>query len=174
MKRLILRQTRSALGQRHAGLISLLLALALAGFASVFLQPSERVIEGKAYVVDGDTIRIGENKIRLKGIDAPELSQPCMRAGRPYLCGEKTRDALIGMIISQKVECRLFGRDRYQRQLARCFVNGEDIGAKMVAEGHAVAYGDYRLLEAQARLRSAGIWASEFERPHEWRRRNAF
>lgn len=157
-----------------AGLLSLVFALLLAGCAGILLEPSERVVEGRAYVIDGDTIRLGNEKIRLKGIDAPELDQTCFKGGRPMMCGEKARDVLAGLIINQRVECRLAGRDRYKRQLAHCFVNGEDIGAKLVEDGCAVAYGEYRFQEARARLRSAGIWATDFELPQEWRRTHAF
>lgn len=160
--------------QTVLGLASLGLALLMAACAHLFLEESDRVIAGRAFAIDGDTIRIANSKIRLKGIDAPEMTQSCTRDGHPVLCGEKARDALLGMILNQHVECRVSGRDRYQRQLARCFVDGEDIGARMVAEGGAVAYGDYRLLEAKARLQSRGIWATAFERPQEWRRRNMY
>jgi endonuclease YncB( thermonuclease family) len=42
----------------------------------------------------------------------------------------------------------------------------------MVAEGLAVAFGAYKSEEAQARSARRGLWASEFERPQDWRRRN--
>ncbi|MBZ6076458.1 thermonuclease family protein [Microvirga puerhi] len=169
----IFRQGRLAPKPSWLGsLASLCLAFLLAGIAHLFLERSERVISGHAFAIDGDTIRIGNSKIRLKGIDAPELTQSCIREGRPVLCGEKARDTLLSMILNQNVECRVSGRDRYQRALARCYVNGEDIGARMVEKGCAVAYGDYRLLEAKARLQSLGLWGTEFQRPQQWRRNN--
>ncbi|MCB8820006.1 thermonuclease family protein [Microvirga rosea] len=168
------RQARFGAKSPWFGLASLGLALVLAAVAHQFFEKSDRVVAGRAFAVDGDTIRIGSHKIRLKGIDAPELNQSCIRDGRPVLCGEKARDTLLGMILNQNVECRVAGRDRYQRQLARCYVNGEDIGARMVEEGCAIAYGDYRLLEAKARLQSRGVWGTDFQRPQEWRRNNLF
>ncbi|QFU17045.1 thermonuclease family protein [Microvirga thermotolerans] len=165
---------RSETPRSLLGLSSLVLALLIAACAHLVLEPSGRAVGGRAYALDGDTIRIGESRIRLKGIDAPELDQSCMRGETPVLCGEKARDTLLGLILNQHVECRIAGHDRYQRQLARCYVKGEDIGARMVAEGCAVSYGDYRLLEAKARLQSRGIWATTFERPQEWRRRHLY
>ena len=120
------------------------------------LKPSGRSLEGRAQVTDGDTIRIGEARIRIKGIDAPEMEQRCSRAGRTYACGETARRALIDLVSGETVRCRAAGRDRYQRILARCTVNGRDIGARMVEDGWAVSYGrDYDPEETRARSRSA-------------------
>jgi endonuclease YncB( thermonuclease family) len=157
-----------------SGIQSLIIALALAGGAGLVLKPNSRSLEGRAQVTDGDTIRIGDARIRLKGIDAPEMEQTCSRAGRSYRCGEVARRALIDLVSGENVQCRAAGRDRYQRVLARCTVKGSDIGAHMVEEGWAVSYGrDYDLQEMRAQGRSAGLWAGEFERPQEWRRSRA-
>ncbi|NIX76941.1 thermonuclease family protein [Microvirga terricola] len=155
----------------HRGLASLVLALGLAAGANLLLSPKEPA-EGRAYAVDGDTIRINEMRIRLKGIDAPELEQTCVRAGQPYLCGEEARNALVAILLKQQVECRLSGRDRYRRSLARCTVEGKDIGARLVEEGWAVAYGGYTWEETRARHRAVGLWAGSFDYPREWRRKH--
>lgn len=140
----------------------------------IALKPNGRSLEGRAQVTDGDTIRIGDARIRLKGIDAPEMDQTCSRGGRSYRCGETARRALIDLISGDAVKCNAAGRDRYQRILARCSVQGSDIGARLVEEGWAVSYGrDYNLQETRARSRSAGLWAGEFERPQDWRRSRA-
>nr|WP_281399840.1 thermonuclease family protein [Microvirga zambiensis] len=138
------------------------------------LKPSDRSLEGRAQVTDGDTIRIGEARIRIKGIDAPEMEQRCSRAGRAYACGEASRRALIDLVSGEIVRCRAAGRDRYQRILARCSVNAKDIGARMVEDGWAVSYGrDYDPEEIRARSRSVGLWEGEFERPQDWRREHS-
>jgi len=156
---------------RFGGAQSLVVALALAGGAVVALKPSERALEGRAHVVDGDTINLNDIKIRLKGIDAPEMEQTCSRSGRSYSCGDVARRALIALVSGQIVQCRASGHDRYQRVLARCTVQGNDIGARMVEEGWALSYGrDYESEEARARSRSAGLWSGEFERPQDWRK----
>jgi endonuclease YncB( thermonuclease family) len=149
------------------------LALALAGGVWLVLKPSGRALEGRAQVTDGDTIRIGETRIRLKGVDAPEMEQRCSRSGRSYACGETARQALIGLVSGETVRCRASGRDRYKRVLARCTVDGRDIGAQLVEAGWAVSYGrDYDSEEARAQRRSAGLWEGDFERPQSWRRQH--
>ncbi|MDP8920431.1 MAG: thermonuclease family protein [Pseudomonadota bacterium] len=156
-----------------SGITSLVLALALAGGVWLVLKPSGRALEGRAQVTDGDTIRIGETRIRLKGVDAPEMEQRCSRSGRSYACGETARQALIGLVSGETVRCRASGRDRYKRVLARCTVDGRDIGAQLVEAGWAVSYGrDYDSEEARAQRRSAGLWEGDFERPQSWRRQH--
>jgi endonuclease YncB( thermonuclease family) len=158
---------------RPSGITSLILALALAGGVWLVLKPSGRALEGRAQVTDGDTIRIGETRIRLKGVDAPEMEQRCSRSGRSYACGETARQALIGLVSGETVRCRASGRDRYKRVLARCTVDGRDIGAQLVEAGWAVSYGrDYDSEEARAQRRSAGLWEGDFERPQSWRRQH--
>lgn len=153
------------------GIQSLVFALVLAGAAIGVIQPSDKSLEGRAHVVDGDTLRIGETRIRLKGIDAPEREQACRRSGQAYPCGETARKGLIALVAGKEVRCRSSGRDRYGRVLARCAVEGQDLGARMVEEGHAVSYNrDYDREEARARSRAAGLWSGTFERPQDWRR----
>jgi endonuclease YncB( thermonuclease family) len=159
---------------RSSGIASLVIALALAGGAGLVLKPRGRSLEGRAQVTDGDTKRIGEARIRLKGIDAPEMEQRCSQSGRSYACGETSRRALIDLVSGETVRCRATGRDRYQRILAVCAVNGRDIGARMVEDGWAVSYGrDYDPQENRARSRSAGLWQGEFERPQDWSKEHA-
>lgn len=153
----------------RSGLGPVLLLAALVVSAAVLMKREDSVREGSVRVVDGDSLRLGETEIRLKGIDAPELHQTCERSGRPYRCGESARAALAERIGGRPVHCSVSGRDRYGRDLARCSVGGEDLGAFMVHAGWAVAYGDYAAEEGEARSRQAGLWAGPFERPSEWR-----
>jgi endonuclease YncB( thermonuclease family) len=157
-------------GGWEAGLWSLVLALALAAGASHWFEPKGRAVAGGATVIDGDTLRIAGQAIRLKGVDTPELKQACTRAGRSYPCGRTAREALVAFIDARPVACRPSGRDRYRRLLATCAVSGQDLGAWLVEEGLGVSYGGYRWEEARARLRGAGLWAGTFERPEDWRR----
>ena len=82
------------------------------------------------YVVDGDTLRMGETALRLKGMDAPEMRQSCTRDGASYPCGKAARDALINLVGRRQPQCWITGRDRYGRSLARCSVDGRDIGGE--------------------------------------------
>jgi endonuclease YncB( thermonuclease family) len=157
----------------RGSLASLLVAVALAVASVVLVRPESRPVEGRAVVVDGDSLRLGGADIRLKGIDAPELRQTCRRQGRAYPCGEVARDALAALTSAGPVRCRAAGRDRYGRILARCGAREPDLGAVLVSRGLAVAYGDYAREEAAARARSDGLWAGEFERPDLWRRRRS-
>ena len=160
--------TRSRL--RTSGVLSLLVATGFAGCASLVLTPSGRVLEGRAIATDGDSIRIDSTRIRLKGIDAPELEQRCQRGGKPYSCGEMARDALLSLVLRNQVRCRSAGRDKYKRVLAKCFVGDVDLGSRMVAFGWALGYGDYAPQERAAMAQRAGFWAGSFDTPRDWRR----
>ena len=129
-------------------------------------------LAGYPTVVDGDTLRLNGERIRIVGIDAPETSQTCTDAsGRPWACGRVATQRLQALISGGPVECTAKGRDRYGRTLASCAAGSVgNLGGAMVREGHAVNYGGYPLAEAGARLRQRGLWAGDFERPQDWRR----
>lgn len=126
-------------------------------------------INGIVRVVDGDTLAIGANRIRLRGMDAPELGQECRRGGAPYDCGRHARDVLVAAIDGRPVVCSTRRKDRYGRFVATCYRDDVDLNRLMVEEGWAVASGDYDLAERRARTEGRGIWAGEFERPRDWR-----
>src|SRR5215212_6356801 len=111
----------------HPGLWIALLAII--GALGVLYRPSGREVQGRAYVTDGDSLSLQGVTIRLKGIDAPELHQTCTLDGRAYGCGETARRALEERIAGRNVQCRIEGRDRYRRSLARCQVDRQDLGA---------------------------------------------
>jgi len=136
-------------------------------------------IAGHAYVLDGDTIEVHGRRIRLHGIDAPELQQECRRdAGRkaaPYACGVEAKAALERIIRGNMVLCEPRGRDAYGRVLAACTARSIDIGREMVRQGWAVAYTRYSLAylleEVEARIANRALWAGDFEKPEDWRHR---
>lgn len=128
-------------------------------------------LHGRAYAVDGDTIRLAGQRIRLLGIDAPEREQSCTGAtGEVWACGEAARAAMAKLLAGGGVDCAASERDRYGRPLADCRVGGIDLGRSMVASGMAVADGAYLNEEEAARLAKLGIWAGSFTPPAEWRR----
>ena len=149
------------------GLLATLLLVALA-IGALVLRPTPERLEGAARVVDGDTVDLGGRRLRLAGLDAPELAQTCERAGQVYRCGEAARDALRDLARAG-LTCRTASRDKYGRDLATCEAAGRDVGAVLVSRGLALAFGRYEPEEREARLRSAGVWAGRFERPSEWR-----
>ena len=123
--------------------------------------------------MEPDTIEVQGQRIRLHGIDAPESRQLCFDEGEPWLCGTDATSALRNMIDGRQVTCEELDRDRYKRIVARCMVDGEDLGEWMVLRGWAVAYVyysyEYARAEAIAESRERGIWVGEFEMPWDWR-----
>lgn len=145
------------------------LALSLAA-ALVDDRFRERV-EGGARVIDGDTIELAGRRLRLRGIDAPERDQTCEEPGTKTPCGQVARRKLQSLTAGTSTACRLYGKDRYGRDLADCEARDVFLNAWMVRSGFAVGYGDFVAEEQFARAERAGIWAGDFERPSEWRKR---
>jgi endonuclease YncB( thermonuclease family) len=127
-------------------------------------------------VVDGDTLVIGAEHVRLHGIDAPERDQVCRRAdGSDYDCGHMAAAQLRREIADHVPACAGLYRDRYQREIAICTVDGHDVGDAMVRSGWAIdvpyySGGKYAAAEAEARAAGRGVWAGDFENPAHWRR----
>jgi endonuclease YncB( thermonuclease family) len=126
-------------------------------------------------IADGDTLQIGPERIRLFGIDAPELHQSCNDdRGSRYACGEVAKNALRRHVGDAPVMCVPVDRDQYGRAVARCYINNEDLNRWMVASGWAVAYTqfsrDYVRDEEAARRERRGMWVGEFMLPSRWRR----
>jgi endonuclease YncB( thermonuclease family) len=125
-------------------------------------------------VIDGDTIEIHGQRVRLHGIDAMESRQLCWNGKRRrYACGREAALTLDDFIGDSVIACESRGHDRYGRIVARCSVRGEDLGAWMVESGHALAYRqysrDYVKQEQGARKGKQGVWKGKFVKPWEWR-----
>ncbi|WP_421913046.1 thermonuclease family protein [Mesorhizobium sp.] len=128
-----------------------------------------RNTQGAAIVADGDSITLGGERIRLRGIDAPEYSQTCRKEGADYPCGKLARQSLVRLIAGGPVSCSGWQRDRYGRLLGDCKAGGVDLNRSQVTTGWAVAYGDFEAEEAAARANKVGIWAGTFDQPQNWR-----
>jgi endonuclease YncB( thermonuclease family) len=157
-------------------------ALAFAALLSLFASVvSAQTITGPARVVDGDTLEIQGQKVRLHGVDAPEIRQTCARPefnghtrrveeGSPWPCGVAARRRIEEVIDSRPVTCRALDKDRY------CFVGAPhiDLSGWLVRNGLAVAYTkysrDYVPQETAARGARLGIWSGAFVPPAEWRK----
>ena len=135
---------------------------------------SPPTVTGHARVVDGDTLEVGGERIRLHGVDAPESRQSCLAGGRRWPCGERATRALAGRIGGGTVSCKERDRDRYGRIVAVCRHGGQDVNAWMVSQGLALAYrrysNDYVGEEASARDARLGMWRGDFVPPWDWRR----
>lgn len=134
-------------------------------------SPENKALQGVAQISDGDSLRINRQRVRLIGIDAPELQQNCVKQGEDWACGQASKQALASKINSNAVTCVGERLDQYRRLLATCYLGREDLNAWLVREGWAVSYNDYVIDEVLARRDRRGIWASEFEEPHKWRTR---
>lgn len=156
---------RKFLDYLMAGVFLALLALTAARYERV----ATRSFPGAGIVVDGDTIHQGGERLRLKGIDAPELAQICRRGSADYPCGRIARDALRALSRKAGFACAGWERDKYGRLLVTCIAGDADINRAMVESGLAVDYGGYAAAEADARKAARGLWAGSFERPQDWR-----
>lgn len=164
---------RRAPGSRLRKLLDYALTFAILGMLAVVASRLDRVetrqAAGAAIVNDGDTLTLGGERVRLRGIDAPEYKQTCMRDGASYPCGRRSREALSRLVSDKPVTCDGWERDRYGRLLGQCSAGGVDLNKQQVAAGWAVAYGGYVDEEEAARAKSLGMWAGEFDRPRDWR-----
>ena len=163
------------------------MSVAFALAASVLSLPASEIaartgdagdaVAGPARVIDGDTLSIGDVRIRLEGIDAPEAGQTCKsRSGVSWPCGSAATAALERLIAGWPVRCDRRGTDKYGRTLAVCFVRGLDVNAEMVRQGYAWAFvkysSSYVKEEAAARAGSRGIWQGEATPAWDYRQRH--
>lgn len=123
-------------------------------------------------VHDGDTVTVEATRIRLYGIDAPELAQ----AG-----GKPSRDYLSSLVAGERVEVIPKDIDAYGRTVAVLRLpDGRDVNALMVAAGHAWVYTQYcrncyamSLSQAVARFKGLGLWSGKRPvPPWVWRKKH--
>ncbi|MHC2297327.1 hypothetical protein ACVJBD_001533 [Rhizobium mongolense] len=87
----------------------------------------DTVHAGQFHAADGDSLTMGAERMRLKGIDAPELNQSCERGGRRWACGREAKEALQGLVARRDTRCSGAGRDQYDRLLVVCRSGGIDL-----------------------------------------------
>lgn len=128
---------------------------------------------GSAKAIDGDTLELGAERIRLHGIDAVEAGQTCTRDGQAWACGQEAKAFLAKLVAGQPIECAQVDVDRYGRIVANCSVRRVDLAQTVIEAGYAVALPQFSdvYVEAEARMRShaIGIWAGPFELPAAYR-----
>lgn len=150
--------------------ITLIFILILAAFLT------DAVSQEEIKVIDGDTLHINNAKIRLFGIDAPEINQTCYdEKGAEYPCGVYSKKALK-QLVTAETKCIIKDMDKYKRILSICYNGDTDINQEMVLSGHAIAYTrysvDYAPAEEQARNNRHGVWQGKFIDPEQYRIRN--
>ncbi len=105
---------------------------------SAFLAMAGPALGSDLVAVDGDTVRLGDERIRIIGLDAPELHARCRDERR---LAERARDRMAELVAGERVEViRSTRRDKYRRTLAIIRVNGVDVARVMIFEGLARPY----------------------------------
>lgn len=170
------RSARARGSGRRGDLAALIFGLLAVGGLGAYLglvgTEANRLV-GPARVADGDSLEVGTERVRLAGIDAPELAQDCGRPTGAYRCGQEARRHLAKLVAGQPVVCETTGRDRFGRILGICSVKGQELNRQMVLDGWAIDYGGgYLIEEARARAKYLGLWSGDFEDPQAFRRAN--
>jgi endonuclease YncB( thermonuclease family) len=132
---------------------------------------------GRASVIDGDTIEIAGQRVRLNGVDAPETEQGCQdRAGHSYRCGVDAARALDDFLAhSRPTRCEFVEWDRYGRFVGDCYrADAQGVAAWLVGNGYALDWpkysrGAYASEQARAKSAGLGLWSGSFETPWHWR-----
>ncbi len=126
---------------------------------------------GQASVIDGDTLEIHGNRIRLWGIDAPESSQLCRgEDSLQYRCGAQAANDLDAFIARRPVNCSQLSLDQYGRTVATCSVDNTDLGEWLVRRGLALDWpqyskGRYGGAQQDAERAGRGIWSGSYVEP---------
>lgn len=132
-------------------------------------------LTGRATVIDGDTIEIHRQRIRLSGIDAPESDQLCRGDDSlQYRCGADAANELDRFIAGRPVSCEQVDVDRYKRVVAFCTVGGVDMGEWLVRQGLAFDWprysrGKYAAAQKEAERRERGAWSGSYVMPWDYR-----
>jgi len=149
-----------------------LLALALPLSTTLNAATVPGIVGQVVGVHDGDSITVltadkTQVKVRLEGIDAPELKQAF---------GTRAKQALSDLVFGKQVLVKVTGHDRYKRTLGRIICGGLDVNLQMVKRGLAWRYDKYSkeaalgAAQAEARTAARGLWSDPHPvPPWEWR-----
>ncbi len=139
--------------------LSLTIAIVIAAVPSRPVIAAD--LEGEVQVIDGNTIDLAGQRVRLIGIIAPGLDSQCQIGGKSMACGRISRSALLDLTAGQTVRCDIV-EGPGKATLARCRAGGYDLSEGMTYTGWARARGSsgerYRRFEADARKYHRGLW----------------
>ncbi|RWA97335.1 MAG: thermonuclease family protein [Mesorhizobium sp.] len=144
-------------------------------------EPLPRPMQGRASIIDGDTVEIAGQRIRFNGIDAPESRQYCSDAkGFDYPCGRRAAKALDKFLAaSRPLHCSFVDRDRYGRLVGNCDrADGRSVQKWLVEQGLALDWprysnGAFAAEQVSAKAAHRGVWQGRFDQPWDWRDANA-
>ena len=110
-------------------------------------------------VRDGDTIEVGKVPIRLSGVSAPEMNEPL---------GPQSKAFMIDLVMGKRVRCELDGAKTHDRFVGVCYLDEQDIGAGLIANGLALdcprfsagRYAGYEIEGAATRIKLPGYCRS--------------
>ena len=132
---------------------------------------------GQIRIVDADTIILNKEKIRLHGIDAPEIQQSCYIEDQAWSCGKEATEYLKKLfegVSTQSLHCKISSKDRYGRSIGVCYIGEININSNLVENGWALAYTeyskDYIIYQKLASENKVGIWQGDFVEPWNWRK----
>lgn len=143
-------------------------------FAAALVLLSTAASAADVRVIDGDTFDINGTRVRLWGIDAPEMRQTCTNGYQAGIQASATLTALLSG--RSQLACDQVDTDRYGRVIAICRFGELDVAAELVRAGMAMDWprysnGAYSTHQAEAINAGRGIWAYRCMAPWEWRRR---
>jgi endonuclease YncB( thermonuclease family) len=150
---------------------------ALSTTATIPTLTTKPIIEARgAQALSGDTLRIDGRTVRLVGVEAPHVGQRCARgSSKNWRCGEAAQAAVERLTRSKSVRCVVASTEPSGRNLATCTIDGRDIAADLLKDGHVFStsgyFGAYASLESDAKRSKAGVWAGDAERPADFRSR---
>lgn len=106
--------------------------------AALPLWAAQPEIAGMPRIIDGDTLEVAGQRIRIGGIDAPEMREQCQdAAGQQWPCGSWAKDAAQAMLAGHMLRCVDLGQRSYDRVVGRCYLDGRDIAIDLIEAGAA-------------------------------------
>jgi len=134
---------------------------------------ADEYIEGPAQVIEGDTLQFADIRVRIYGIDAPDIRQTCVWKSKTVRCGVLSRDALKDLIFGASVKCVKRSVLADKTVIATCTADDRDIGRNLVHTGWSLADArqSKRYIPVQEKSRKArrGLWRGPFVKPWDWK-----